>query len=572
MDGAFSDGADWSGGSVPGAGDNAILDAPGSPFTVTSATSKAVAGIQLAANSTLAITGGTFTASGGTNGGANDGHISVRAGATFATGGALAGGGGITLDGGAVLLQSNTTLTGGGTVALAYGAGPTYARINGAGSVGLTNVNDTIAGAGRIGESAGFTFVNGTNGVVNANSSIFGQRLIIGYSTHASGAIVNNGLLEAGPARYSTLPQLDITCRSLSGAGGQIYAGAYGDVEIVGAQISGQTFSTAAQGGIALFSDQVAITGTVADAGSLLLSQGEMTLGGGVTLTGGGGVYIDGGSQVSAGQRGATLTNIDTYISLSHSRLGGGGLSLINEAAGTIDGSGFIAAGAAPIVNAGLIEAVAVGVLGNPQSLTIKGALENTGVIATGEHGTLIVEGAVTGSGSAVITSGGSGGGMIAFGAAFSEDVTFDQDGPTRQGLSGLGTLRLADSQDYCAAISGFSAKGLTALDLRDIGFVSAGEASFSGTSVEGVLTVSDGAHTARITLIGNFTKTSFTAVGDGHGGTEVVAKRESVGAGAAGFVAAMASLSSRPANASIVGWTPPAHAATLMIPRPSLA
>jgi len=125
-----------------------------------------------------------------------------------------------------------------------------------------------------------------------------------------------------------------------------------------------------------------------------------MTLGGGVTLTGGGGVYIDGGSQVSAGQRGATLTNIDTYISLSHSRLGGGGLSLINEAAGTIDGSGFIAAGAAPIVNAGLIEAVAVGVLGNPQSLTIKGALENTGVIATGEHGTLIVEGAVTGSGS----------------------------------------------------------------------------------------------------------------------------------------------------------------------------
>jgi len=97
---------------------------------------------------------------------------------------------------------------------------------------------------------------------------------------------------------------------------------------------------------------------------------------------------------------------------------------------------------------------------------------------------------------------------MIAFGAAFSEDVTFDQDGPTRQGLSGLGTLRLADSQDYCAAISGFSAKGLTALDLRDIGFVSAGEASFSGTSVEGVLTVSDGAHTARITLIGNFTKT----------------------------------------------------------------
>jgi hypothetical protein len=165
-----------------------------------------------------------------------------------------------------------------------------------------------------------------------------------------------------------------------------------------------------------------------------------------------------------------------------------------------------------------------------------------------------------------------SGGGMAAFGAAFSEDVTFVQDAKTRKGFNRLATLRLADSRDYSGAISGFSTKGLTALDLRDIGFVSAGEATFSGGSVAGVLTVSDGVHIARITLIGNFTNASFIAASDGHGGTEVVARRDSAGRDAANFASAMASLNSRPADASFAGWAPPAHSASLMVPRASVA
>ncbi len=71
----------------------------------------------------------------------------------------------------------------------------------------------------------------------------------------------------------------------------------------------------------------------------------------------------------------------------------------------------------------------------------------------------------------------------------------------------------------YTAGITGFSHTGGAQLDLRDIGFVSAGEATYSGNTTTGVLTVTDGTHTAHITLRGNYTTSSFIAASDGHGG-----------------------------------------------------
>ena len=61
-------------------------------------------------------------------------------------------------------------------------------------------------------------------------------------------------------------------------------------------------------------------------------------------------------------------------------------------------------------------------------------------------------------------------------------------------------------------------------LDLKDIGFVSASEASFSGTSSGGVLTVSDGAHTAMIRLTGDYLGDTFEAASDGGGGVAITA------------------------------------------------
>jgi len=119
--------------------------------------------------------------------------------------------------------------------------------------------------------------------------------------------------------------------------------------------------------------------------------------------------------------------------------------------------------------------------------------------------GTLTVTGAVTGKGHAVIA-----GGTLSFGSSFNERVVFSKTS---------GTLELAQSQAYTAAITGFSTAGGTFLDLKDISFVSASEATFSGTSTSGILTVSDGTHTAHIHLNGDYLSSTFVCARDGHHG-----------------------------------------------------
>ena len=48
---------------------------------------------------------------------------------------------------------------------------------------------------------------------------------------------------------------------------------------------------------------------------------------------------------------------------------------------------------------------------------------------------------------------------------------------------------------------------------------MSASEASFSGTAAGGVLTVTDGVHTARLKLTGDYVGSTFIAASDGNGG-----------------------------------------------------
>jgi hypothetical protein len=140
----------------------------------------------------------------------------------------------------------------------------------------------------------------------------------------------------------------------------------------------------------------------------------------------------------------------------------------------------------------------------------------------------------VTGSGSAVINDG-----ELDFNQGFNENVTF---------TGASGGLGLGRSQTYGGAISGFSASGGTFLDLRDIGFTGSGEASFSGTKASGVLTVSDGTHTAHITLIGDYRHTSFVTSGDGLAGVIVAASGGAATVPAThAFIAAMASLAAPP-------------------------
>jgi hypothetical protein len=96
--------------------------------------------------------------------------------------------------------------------------------------------------------------------------------------------------------------------------------------------------------------------------------------------------------------------------------------------------------------------------------------------------------------------------------SAFSGNLTF---------AGSTGTLQLDQSSSFSGTVAGMT--GQDALDLTDIGFANVGTPAYSGNSSGGTLTVSDGAHTANIALLGNYLASTFVASSDGHGGTNIV-------------------------------------------------
>ena len=185
-------------------------------------------------------------------------------------------------------------------------------------------------------------------------------------------------------------------------------------------------------------------------------------------------------------------------------------MTLTNLTTGIIRSEGaaalIIDTGAATVTNAGTIESIGAG------GVTLVSAVANTGRLYA-MASTLTVEGAVTGGGAGLIL-----GGTLKFTAAsvFNQTVAF--------AAGATGTLELAHGQTYAGKITGFSKTGATRLDLDDIAFTSGvTKATFAGTTTSGVLTVTDGTHTAKINLLGNYTTSTFTTSSDGHGGTTIV-------------------------------------------------
>lgn len=83
------------------------------------------------------------------------------------------------------------------------------------------------------------------------------------------------------------------------------------------------------------------------------------------------------------------------------------------------------------------------------------------------------------------------------------------------------GTLLLDNSADFAGTVAGLFAQDM--LDLRDISFAGVQTPNFSGDASGGTLHVSDGVHTAAISLLGNYLGSTFVASDDGHGGSGVV-------------------------------------------------
>jgi hypothetical protein len=433
----------WKGGGVPGASDNAVLDATGSDFTVTSNKAETVASIQLAANATLDITSKIFTASAGTGSGENAGTIGIDDTAVLSVGEHLENTGVISLNGAGssdtdaatLMISSDTTLDGGGALTLSDNP---YNGVICDGTT-LTNVDNVISGAGVIGSrKMGFTLVNEAGGVIDATGA---NLLEISRIAGPEGFITNDGLLEGTGSGGLLIDKVTLT-----GAGGSIIAGGGSFVELGASTVSGQSLSTQAGGNVTVVLSYVTVDTLAINAGYLKLYSGQLALNGGVT-------------------------------------------------------------------NSGLM-------------------IVQSGVLSVG--------GDVTGNGKAYIY-----GGELALASRFSQDVVFASS-------KGVGTLQLGDSQSYTGDITGFAATGRSVLNLLDIGFVGAGEATFSGTASGGVLTVTDGTYTANITMTGDYLKDTFVASGDGQGGVAVVAMRLQTPS-AAHFVSAMAAIGGHSAAVGLI-------------------
>lgn len=278
------------------------------------------------------------------------------------------------------------------------------------------------------------------------------------------------------------------------GLGGALTNGA---VRESGGIVEGYTGVTVAAGAAATVTNFGAIQGFGGTAVQFGSAADVLVVEGGSSFTGA--VNGDGGTIVLANATGALTL------------LAGDGLTVSGSMAPTT-----FSAFATVEVGAGGVFTLAAGgtiaggqTLASKAKLTVAGALTNGGTLeAIG--GLLTVNGAVAGAGQAEIA-----GGTLYLRQAFSQNVVFNGK---------AGELELGKSQGYAAAISGFSKTGATSLDLRDIAFTGAGEATFSGTATSGLLTVTDGTHTATITLIGDYLGSSFLAASDSHGGVTITA------------------------------------------------
>jgi hypothetical protein len=224
----------------------------------------------------------------------------------------------------------------------------------------------------------------------------------------------------------------------------------------------------------------------------------------GITLQGGGQVTLsDNGANVISGTASdVTLTNVDNTIS-GAGQIGAGQLALVNE--GVINANGtqalVIDTGTNTIANSGVLEATGAG------GLVIESALDNTGsVLAQG--GNLTLMGAATGAGTATI----SGSAILEYGAASAESTSFAS--------GAAGTLKLDQSSSFSGVVIGFAAGD--SLDLADIAFSPGATLGFSENTggTGGMLSLSDGVHTATIALMGQYAAASFRDGADAGGGS----------------------------------------------------
>jgi VCBS repeat-containing protein len=225
----------------------------------------------------------------------------------------------------------------------------------------------------------------------------------------------------------------------------------------------------------------------------------------GVTLKGGGQLVLSDSAHnfISGSLPGVTLTNLDNTIS-GAGQLGAGQMGLVND--GTIVATGIhalvIDTGANVVTNDGTLAATGSG------GLIVNSDLANSGLIWA-HGGSITISGAVTGSGSAMI----SGAGTLEFGAASSADVTFAADA--------AGRLTLEHPAYFTGTISGFSSDDQ--IDLANINYATASlyNVTYNASTDTTTLVITDGTSANTLQFVGNYTvHTAWHVSSDSNGGT----------------------------------------------------
>ncbi len=449
-------------------------------------------------------------------------------GVRFANSGTVNNSGAITAYSGAGIYAAATCTVTNGDGALIEGHG------------GIRLRNGSVANLGSIQGGGGAGIYAAGKCLVTNGSAADTTALIEGYGGVRlnAGAVANFGTIESAGFGYGvTVEAANVTNGSaadtkalIQGYSG-LRVGAYGlnttvtnfgTIAALGARAA-VAFSDA--------SDVLAVEAGCVFKGAVLGAGGTLDLDNGTgTLTG----DLAGGTVTVSGSMAATaFSNFGTV------RIGPTATFSTTGAANLAAGQSMVAAGSLTLGD-------------KADTVANAGAIETLG-------GTVTVTGKVTGKGEAIID-----GGLIAFTSNFSQNVTF---------TGAAGTLELAKSQSYGGTIAGFSKGGGTFLDLDDIAFTGAGEATYSGNKKGGVLTVTDGTHTATIALKGNYLSSTFIAASDGHGGTIVHDPKAPAAAPSPHpFIAAMAELGAGAAGLESA-WAGRLHAPpTLLAPRAAMA
>jgi autotransporter passenger strand-loop-strand repeat protein len=165
-------------------------------------------------------------------------------------------------------------------------------------------------------------------------------------------------------------------------------------------------------------------------------------------------------------------------------------------------------------------------VLSSGQIVISSGGTASNTIVASGGLATVAAGGTETAAtissgGYETVNSGGTISGAVISGGTLEIASGGSANGGTVTFASG-GTLKLDSSVNFGGTISGFGLPDH--LDLSDIAFGANTTLGFSEASnnLSGTLTVSDGIHTAQLTLLGQYVAAQFTSASDGFGGTSI--------------------------------------------------